>query len=258
MSNKAITVQHLTKTFKNRKALDDVSLTCERGKIYGLVGSNGSGKTTLLRVLMGLVRPTAGRIELLGQQTEKGLSEARSKIGSLIETPVYHSFMRSDQNLKAELIAKGLSKNRKADAERINNALGALQLTQSQTGKILMRNYSLGMKQRYAIAAAIIGEPELLVLDEPVNGFDPEGIIELRKLLTEINKNRNTTILLSSHLLGELWQLATDYIFIHEGHILEQVTAGEVAARLEQSDYGDNLEAYYMNIIHHEGGVGTL
>ena len=255
MSNPAIIIHHITKSYQGKKALDDVSVVCEHGKIYGLVGSNGSGKTTLLRVLMGLAKPNAGSIELLGGKTEKELSRARARIGSLIETPVFHGYMRAEQNLKAELIAKGLSKGNKEDTARILDVLGALKITQSQTGKILLRNFSLGMKQRYAIAAAIIGEPELLILDEPVNGFDPEGILELRMLLRELNENQGTTILLSSHLLGELWQLATDYIFIHEGRIIEQVTAGEVAARLEHSDYGDNLEAYYMNIIQQKGGV---
>ena len=213
----------LTKQYKEVPALREVTLALEPGKIYGLVGNNGAGKTTLFRILAGLAFPTAGSYSLFGETTQKGLNQAREKIGFLIESPIFYSSMSAKDNLKSVQLLLG-----RKDKEEISRVLELVGL--HPTSRQTLRTFSTGMKQRYGLAAALIGDPELLVLDEPLNGLDVEGIQDINRLLVEL-KDQGKTILLSSHLLAQLYKTATDYIFMDHGQILEQITHAELDER---------------------------
>ncbi|MEY8389915.1 ATP-binding cassette domain-containing protein [Lachnospiraceae bacterium] len=209
--------------FKIRKlercyALDGFDMEIHRGDIYGFAGENGAGKTTLMRILTGRVRQTGGEITLFGKGGETGLGVQRGRVGALIETPALYPGMTAEENLKVLWLQQGLQ-----EQECILEALEMAGL--SGTAKKKVKDFSLGMKQRLGIAMALLGRKEFLVLDEPVNGLDPQGIVELRELLKKLNTQRGITILISSHLLGELNQLATRYGFIHKGKMAEQISA---------------------------------
>lgn len=207
----------LTKEYKHSKALDNVSVRIKRGRLYGFVGQNGAGKTTFLRLATGLSFPTSGELELFGQRGERNLSKARTKVGSLIETPALYPNMSARENLQMQQLGSSNTGKR-----AIDEALKAVGL--KDTGKKKSRDFSLGMKQRLAIAVALINQPELLLLDEPINGLDPISIVEVRELLQNLCLVKGITILISSHILTELYQLATDYIFIDKGQIIEEIT----------------------------------
>lgn len=211
---------NLTKKYSNTLALDNVSISIKQGEIYGFIGENGAGKTTLLRILTGLAKPTSGEITLF----EKGgrlLDEQRSRIGCMIESPTVYMNMTAYQNLEIQRQQRGIPG--KASIEK---ALSLVNLM--DTGKKKAKDFSLGMRQRLALAIALLGNPEFLVLDEPVNGLDPAGIIELRNLLRQLNREKGITILISSHILTELHQLATNYGIMHKGKLLQQITAGKL------------------------------
>ena len=213
----------LTKQYQGIAALREVTLALEPGKIYGLVGNNGAGKTTLFRILAGLAFPTSGSYSLFGQTTEKGLNQAREKTGFLIESPIYYSSMSARDNLKSVQLLLGRKDN--SELSRVLDLVG-LNPTSRQT----LRTFSTGMKQRYGLAAAMIGDPDLLVLDEPLNGLDVQGTQDINRLLTQL-RDQGKTILLSSHLLAQLYKTATDYIFMDHGQILEQITHEELDER---------------------------
>ena len=198
--------KNLSKKYKDFYALKNVNLTIPKGEIYGLVGENGAGKTTLIRLLTGLNFKSEGEIILFGHQDN--LQHERSKIGCTIEMPALYKDMTASQNLEVQRIQRGIP-NKKC----ITDTLELIGL--SNAGKKRVANFSLGMKQRLALGVALLGEPEFLILDEPVNGLDPTGIIELRELLKKLVKEREVTILISSHILSELHQLATCYGFLH-------------------------------------------
>jgi len=221
MSEYLITTEGLTKTFKHVKAVDSVSLHIKEGSIYGLIGRNGAGKTTIMRMIAGLASPDRGRINYDG--FEGGEGEAFSKIGSLIETPAIIPSLNAYDNMKIKCLSCGI-KDRKYITEKL--ALVGLDRTKIKAGK-----FSLGMKQRLGIAMALVGDPKFLILDEPINGLDPQGIAEVRKLLIKLNKDSGITILISSHILSELSKLATDYAIIDRGRILEESTSDELQRR---------------------------
>ncbi len=206
----------LCKNYKNFHALENVNLSIKRGEIYGLIGENGAGKSTLIRILTGLAFKSSGIINLFGK-TEH-LQYERTKIGCTVEMPALYKDMTAEQNLEIQRVQRGIP-----DKKCISKTLELVGLNNTRKKKV--NNFSLGMKQRLSLAAALLGEPEFLILDEPVNGLDPTGIIELRELLKKLTKENHVTILISSHILSELNQLATCYGFLHHGKLLRQITA---------------------------------
>ena len=223
-------------------SLDGVDLTLESGHIYGLVGNNGAGKTTLMRVIAGLALPTAGSLSLFGAESEKDLFTARQRLGSLISQPAGYEDLSLWQNLMSQAaLIPGVSRKDLAD---LCDLVGLGRNTRHRS----LRKASTGEKQRYGLAAALMGEPELLLLDEPMNGLDPSGIVEIRELLLRLHKEWEVTILISSHLLVELHQVATDYIFLHKGKVLERITAEELDARIAERKLR-NVEAYFLALV---------
>ena len=215
---------NLSKRYQGVNALHDVSITLETGKIYGLIGQNGAGKTTLMRLVAGLSFPTSGTIELFGHTGEKALQNERKRVGCMIEYPSLVPNMTAIENLKLHRIMRGIpDKNVEKELLEFVGLAG--------TGKKKAKNFSLGMKQRLGIAVALLGNPELLILDEPINGLDPLGVVEIRNLLKMLCEERQMTILISSHNLPELYQTATDYIIIHKGEIRQTLTLAQLEER---------------------------
>jgi ABC-2 type transport system ATP-binding protein len=211
----------LTKKYRETLALDHISFTLKRGEIYGFIGENGAGKTTTMRLITGLSFPTSGRMALFGKSGEKELQKQRARIGCTVEEPALYKNMTAEQNLEAQRIQRGIP-----DKTCIPETLKLVGL--SDTGRKTVRHFSLGMRQRLAIAMALLGSPEFLILDEPINGLDPSGIVEIRELMKKLNRERGITILVSSHILSELYQTATRYILLHKGHVLEELTQQEL------------------------------
>lgn len=221
MKDYVLKTNNITKSFRQFTALDHVSITLEAGKIYGLIGQNGAGKTTLMRLIAGLSFPTSGTLELFGHSGEKELQLELKRIGCLIEYPSLNGNMTAKENLKLHRIIRGIP------SETLDHELLEL-VGLKDTGKKKTKDFSLGMKQRLGIAIALLGNPELLILDEPVNGLDPLGVVEVRNLLKKMCEERNMTILISSHNLPELYQTATDYIIIDKGQVKKTITMDEL------------------------------
>lgn len=223
----AIEVHHLSKRFKACTALSDVSFSIAKGEICGFVGENGAGKTTLLRILTDLQRPDEGDYALLGKTRSSGEIERR-KIGALVESPAFYADLSAEDNLKQ------LCRIRKVRSfESVQPLLKLVGLEGTKTKKA--KAFSLGMKQKLGLAMALAGNPEVLILDEPMNGLDPQGIIALRSLILHLNRELGVTFLISSHILEELTKIATWYIFIHEGTIVRQMSASELAETCTRS-----------------------
>ncbi len=220
MEEAIIETKNLTKKYKHNTALNNINLKLEKGKVYGFIGKNGAGKTTFIRMITGLAFPTSGELSLFGNSREKELQEARRKIGALVEGPSLYPFMSAKENLKAQQIQLG-----KEDEREIGELLDLVGL--SGVGNKKARNFSLGMKQRLGIAMSLIGNPDFLIWDEPINGLDPEGIKEIRILIDDLN-NKGKTLLISSHILGELENTATDFIIIDKGNIIENISKDEL------------------------------
>ena len=221
MSEIVIEAKELTKQYKKQKAVDSVSFQIRKGMICGLVGPNGAGKTTIMKMLGGLVLPTGGSFSLFGGSTEEALCHARSRMSFMIETPYAKEEMSARENLEKLRLQKGIP-----NPKRVDEVLELVGL--ADTGKKQVRKFSLGMRQRLGLAGAMLSKPEIMVLDEPVNGLDPEGIIEIREMLRRFNEEENITILISSHILAELSQLCTDYMFIRKGTIRAFSSAEEL------------------------------
>jgi ABC-2 type transport system ATP-binding protein len=207
----------VTRRYKGFTALQNVSITLEPGKIYGLIGPNGAGKSTLMRIIAGLSYPTSGSLELFGQSSPRGIQAERKRIGCMIESPSLVMNMTAKENMKSHRIMRGIP-----NVEIEDELLQLVGL--GDTGEKKVKNFSLGMKQRLGIAISLINNPELLILDEPINGLDPIGVIEVRNLLIKLCEEKHITILISSHNLPELFQVATDYIIIHNGEIKQTLT----------------------------------
>lgn len=224
MGNVVLETRDLSKQYKSQLALSHVNLSLQQGKIYGLIGKNGAGKTTLMRMIAGLGFPTQGSILLFGTENRRGLEAAGKRIGSLIEAPGLVAGMSAKENMHLQCLLKGMP-----NYEIENELLKLVGL--KDTGKKKVKNFSLGMKQRLGIATTLIGNPDLLMLDEPINGLDPAGVIEIRNLIKKLSTCENKTILISSHNLPELYQVATDFIIIHEGEIREILSHEELDER---------------------------
>ncbi|MDE6025920.1 MAG: ABC transporter ATP-binding protein [Lachnospiraceae bacterium] len=221
MSQNIIDVKHLSKQYMKQKAVNDASFQIKEGMICGLIGPNGAGKTTIMKMLGGLVIPTNGSISIYGGCTEAGLAKARGRMSFMIETPYAKEKMSARENLEKQRLQKGIP-----DKKRVDEVLKIVGL--ENTGKKHVRNFSLGMRQRLGIAIALLSKPEIMVMDEPINGLDPEGIVEIRELLLKLNREEHITIVISSHILSELSLLCTDYIFIHHGELIQAVSSDEL------------------------------
>lgn len=226
MSHYLLTTTGLTKQFGNHKAVNQVDMHIKKGAIYGFIGRNGAGKTTFLKMISGLSTSDAGDIELFGCRGRE-LKEIRHRIGCLIETPGLYPNMSARDNLKIKCYFCGVKK--KGYIEELLEIVGL-----GNVGKKKTKAFSLGMKQRLGLALALVGEPDLLVLDEPINGLDPQGISEIRSIITQLQEKHNMTILISSHILEELSKIATDYGIIHNGVMLQELTKDELMKRCEE------------------------
>lgn len=240
MAEAILVTRDLTKQFQGEYAVNRVSMTVNRGDIYGFIGINGAGKTTFMRMLCGLVRPMEGSIELFGE-TEK-LQHARKKLGALIEHPAIYTNMSAMENLEIQrrYLNIDFGEDSKKKMEELLQLVGLENVGKKKTGK-----FSLGMKQRLGLALALIGNPECIILDEPSIGLDPIGVVELREFLVKLNRERNLTIFFSSHNLSEMSRLATRYGFLHRGKLVKELTAQE----LERECNGADLESYFVDLI---------
>lgn len=226
----------LSKSYGHYKALNGLTMNVPKGSIYGFVGKNGAGKTTLIRMICGLQQPSSGDYTLYGRKsTEQGIVKSRRRMGAVVETPSIYLDMTAEENLKQQYCILGLP-----SFDGLNEILKLVGL--ENTDKKKAKNFSLGMRQRLGIAITLAGDPDFLVLDEPTNGLDPQGIIEMRELILSLNRERQITVLISSHILDELSKLATHYGFIDSGHIVKEMSAEELQAacrkcvRMEVSD----------------------
>ena len=224
MAENVVRVSGLTKTFGKNTVLANVNISLERGKIYGFIGQNGAGKTTMINHINGLLFPDEGEIELFGASDSKGQVNARKSKGTVCEHDGLHDNYNARDNIKLNMKLRGIKNDKLIDQTIANVGLQGV-------GKKKFRNYSMGMKQRLAIGCAMLSGPDLLLLDEPINGLDPVGIVEIRNLLKQINQRFGVTILISSHILTELHELATDYIMIDRGQIIDCLSAAQLDAK---------------------------
>jgi len=217
-----LSAKNLTKRYANVTAVEGINMELKQGEIYGLVGKNGAGKTTFLRLVTGQTYETDGEISLFGANTKGALNQQRRRIGAIIEMPSFFPYLTAEQNLEYYRIQRGIP-GQKCVSEVLN------EVGLANTGNKKYRSFSLGMKQRLGLALALMNKPELLLLDEPINGLDPFGIVELRNLLLKLNREKNITILISSHILSELTNLATYFGFIDNGRMLRQLSSEELS-----------------------------
>lgn len=230
----AIEAEKLVKKYGKKVITDNVTIKVEEGEIYGLVGRNGAGKTSLMRLLLGLTTLNSGKVKLLG---EDNLEQARLKTGAIIETPSFYDDMTVKQNLTFRAMLVGVT-----DIDnKIDELLNLVGLPKEKNSKI--KTLSLGMRQKIGIATALINNPKLLILDEPINGLDPVAIVEVRRVLKKVNRENGTTILISSHILGEMEKLATRYGFIVDGKLVSEISAQEVQSK------NIDLEKYALKMM---------
>ena len=221
----------LSKKYKKHLAVNDANMTICRGDIYGFVGENGSGKTTIIRLITGLIFPHEGWFELFGVSNDSTqIREARRMVGAVVESPSIYQNMSAYDNLKMQCMILGIP----AD-ERIAQTLDIVGLGYLLNEKKHASNFSLGMRQRLGIAMALLGQPEFLILDEPMNGLDPAGIVEIRELILKLNREQNITFLISSHILTELSLVATKYGIISKGHIIKEIAAAQLQEELAKT-----------------------
>lgn len=232
--NFAIKTSGLSKSFAGKEAVRNCNMTVESNTIYCLIGKNGAGKTTIFKLLLGLLEPTCGKATILGLDSCKDNQKILQRTGSVIETPIFYEHLSAVENLKIHLEYMGVRN------ENVEEVLGVVGL--ADTGNQPVSTFSLGMRQRLAIARALIHKPDLLLLDEPINGMDPIGIKEMRDLFRNLVK-RNITIVLSSHILSEVEQVADRIAFIVNGTILSEKSPEEI-----KREYPEGLEDYFMKI----------
>lgn len=221
MKEYVIQAKGLTKKYGPLIALNQADIGVARGEIYGLVGDNGAGKTTFLKLVTGQIFPDGGELTLLGAHLPREMEKQRKRTGAIIESPGFYPQLSVEKNMEYYRLQKGVPGKRTVD--EMLELVGLTAKRKAKAGTL-----SMGMKQRLGLAVALIGEPEILILDEPINGLDPSGIIEIRNLLRRLNEEKNITIILSSHILPELEQLATVYGFLDQGRLIEQISAGRL------------------------------
>ena len=226
MSELLLQTSNLTKQYGRHRAVDDVNMHIKKGAIYGFIGRNGAGKTTCLKMISGLSTPSYGEIEMFGYKG-KDLQKVRSRVGCLIEAPGLYGNMSAYDNLNIKCKLTGIKK--KGYIEELLKTVGLDTVGEKKT-----KHYSLGMKQRLGIALALVGEPDLLILDEPINGLDPQGIVEVRETIQKLAKERGMTICISSHILEELSKIATDYGIIHNGCLVQELTREELMKKCSE------------------------
>ncbi|MDD3403418.1 MAG: ATP-binding cassette domain-containing protein [Hespellia sp.] len=219
-----LTTNALGKQYRHFKALHQIFMHVPKGSIYGFVGKNGAGKTTLIRLICGLQEPTSGEYKIYGvSNSQKEIADSRKRMGAVVENPSIYMDMSAEDNLKVQYRMIGMPSY--DDIPELLQLVGL-----SNTGKKKAKNFSLGMRQRLGIAIALAGNPDFLVLDEPANGLDPQGVIEIRELILKLNREKQITVLISSHILDELAKLATDYGFIDQGQIVKEISAKALKA----------------------------
>ena len=236
----AVEVQNLSKSIDGCPILKNICMRVKQGEIYGFLGANGAGKTSLMKTLYHIIRPDFGTVCLLGECVAGGNSPVFSRIGSIIGSPVFYNHLSAYDNLELHCRYMG------AGYENIGETLSLLGI--SETGNKAVGKFSLGMKQRLALARAFLTKPELLILDEPINGLDPQGVMEVRELLRQINREHHTSIFISSHILDELSKIADTIGIIDHGSMLAEISMTEIAEK------GMNLETYYLSLL---GGGGS-
>lgn len=224
MATYAIQTSNLTKKFGKSFGIQQVDIHVKKGEIYGLVGKNGAGKTTIMKLLCGILSPTEGKMEILGETFEGPVTRVGERIGNILEIPAFFPYLSAKDNLEYYRRQRGIPN--KGIADELIEFVGL-----KDAGKKKFKQFSLGMKQRLGFAYALMGEPDILILDEPTNGLDPQGIINFRETIIKLAREKQVTILISSHILSELSQLATTYGFIKDGRIIEEVNAGQIEER---------------------------
>ncbi len=241
-SEKVLELRHLTKRYGQTIAVDDLNLTIHRGEVWGLLGPNGAGKTTTIRAILGLIRPDAGEVVVMGHSVGRGPQRIMRHIGAIVEGPASYGYLSGRDNLR--LCAKLASNGAEQNIERVLELVGLI-----EKANVKVSDYSLGMKQRLSMAQALVGDPSLLILDEPVNGLDPRGIREIRRLIMRLTMEKQVTILLSSHLLHEVEQTCDHVAIIDNGKL---VLSGPVPELLSQTT-GD-LEELFIELTGGEDG----
>lgn len=232
----AVSIKQLTKTFNGKEVIRGCNISVEKGTIYGFIGRNGAGKTTIIKILLGLLKPTTGEVTVLGLNPVKNNLEVLRHTGSLVETPIFYEHLSAANNLQIHLEYMGIENT---NIEDILEMVGLV-----NTGMQPVSTFSLGMRQRLGIARALVHKPELLILDEPVNGLDPVGIKEMRELFICLTKQKGITILLSSHILSEVQQIADKVGFIVDGMVTHEISPAEI-----KENYPAGLEDYFMQIV---------
>lgn len=224
MSAYTIQTTGLTKKFAKNIGIEKIDLHVRKGEIYGLVGKNGAGKTTIMKLLCGIITPTEGKMEILGETFDGTVAKMGERIGNILETPAFFPYLSGKANLEYYRQQKGIP-----DKGKVDEILTFVGL--DPKSKKSFKQYSLGMKQRLGFAYALLGEPDILILDEPTNGLDPQGILKFRETIIKLAREKQITVLISTHILGELSQFADTYGFIKDGHLLEEVRADEIEER---------------------------
>ncbi|MDR0978937.1 MAG: ABC transporter ATP-binding protein [Lachnospiraceae bacterium] len=226
MGDNILKTYELTKKYKNVKAVDEINMLIKKGDIYGLIGKNGAGKTTLIRMITNLTPISSGRIELFG--SEQNLNNSRDRIGSIVESPALYKGLSAYENLEYYRLQRGIP-----NKSIIKESLELVGLSDTKNKKV--KNFSLGMKQRLGLAVAMLGNPDFIILDEPINGLDPIGISEMRSIIKKLNEELGITVLISSHILSELSQIATKYGIIDNGKLIKQITKEELDKECKRS-----------------------
>lgn len=240
-----IEADRLCKNYGSRhKVLKEFDIHVPKGSIYGLIGKNGAGKTTFMRIICGVQPLTSGEFSLFGAKSSdtNAVRKARERISAVIESPSFYPHMSAKDNLIQQYTLLGIP-----STEGIDELLELVGLL--NTGKKKVKDFSLGMKQRLGIAMALAGSPDLIILDEPMNRLEPEGVVELRETILRLNKERDITFVISSHILNELSKIATDYGFIRDGKLIEEITARDLEAKLSSSSHR-TLEDYFLDLMN--------
>lgn len=239
MEHTVLHLQGVSKAYGRAVVLEPLDLRLRRGEIYGLIGENGAGKSTLIRLVTGLSRPSSGTVALFGRTDEREVGRLRARMGYVPDASAAYPYLSARQNLEIRCTEWGIPPQ---GIDRVLDTVGL-----ATAGRKKARNFSLGMRRRLDLAVALLGGPELLILDESTNGLDPLGIIEVRELLKKLNRERDVTILVSSHNLAELHETATEYVILSHGRLVEHLSARELDRRCAEAGLG--LEAYYAQLV---------